>query len=256
MIEYRARLRGRMRRQAFGLAGGLMMCLGVVLVTNAALTLAWQDPITAMFAQQRQKALANELAAAERAPIAASTLALVKNAQTKKQRLAVLAADLGGRAGPGDPLGRIEIPKIDKRFVFAAGTGGETLQKGPGHYAGTALPGQRGTVAVAGHRTTYLAPFRRLDRMRRGDRITLTMPYGRFSYSVEDSRVVSPTHTAVLQPPRGNRLVLTTCTPVFTAKRRLIVTARLERESLTGPTVRQIPLPPAPPLIGQPPTTR
>ena len=68
--------------------------------------------------------------------------------------------------------------------MFVEGTGTSDLRKGPGHYPATPLPGERGTVGIAGHRTTYGAPFRHIDRgQARGDRITLTMPYGRFVYA-------------------------------------------------------------------------
>ena len=118
--------------------------------------------------------------------------------------------------------------------MFVAGTGETSLKEGPGHYAGTILPGHRGTVAIAGHRTTYGAPFRQLDRLHGGDRITLTMPYGRFSYGVEGSRVVAPGHVTVLRSVRHDRLVLTTCTPPFSAAKRLIISARLEHAEPRG----------------------
>jgi sortase A len=137
---------------------------------------------------------------------------------------------------------------MDAKFVFVSGTGNKSLKKAPGHYAGTALPGERGTVGIAGHRTTYLAPFRKMNRMRRGDRIKLTLPYGGFAYRVVGMRVVSPSNTSVLKPARRNRLVLTTCTPLHSAKRRLVVTAALERATLRGPLRRQTPLPPVVPL--------
>jgi sortase A len=244
----RGLFRLRLSRRANGLAGGLAIFLGVALLADAVVTVAWRDPITAVFAQQRQKALDKELKKTERAPLSASTLALVRNAETKEERLAALAKHLRVRSEVGDPLGRIAIPRIDAKYVFVAGTGEKSLKKAPGHYANTALPGQPGTVAIAGHRTTYLAPFRRLDRMRRGDRVQLTMPYGRFSYRVDGSWVVSPSHTAVLRPARYDRLVLTTCTPLFSAKRRIVVTARLVRATLGGPIADQIPLAPTAPL--------
>ena len=134
-------------------------------------------------------------------------------------------------------------------FVFVAGTGENSLKRGPGHYANNVLPGQRGTVAIAGHRTTYEAPFRRLDKLRRGDRITLTMPYGLFTYTVEGSRVVSPGHTTVLRHVRHDRLVLTTCTPMFSATQRLVVTGRLERAIPRGAAIELTPIAPSAPRL-------
>jgi len=223
------------------------MLLGVALVGDAVATVVWRDPITALFAQQRQKALDKELKAAERAPLLPSTLALVKHAETREGRFAALAADLRARSRTGDPIGRLEIGRIDTRFVVVSGSGDASLKKGPGHYANTALPGQGGTVAIAGHRTTYLAPFRKLDRMRRGDRVRLTMPYGRFTYRVTGTQVVSPSHTAVLRNTGQERLVLTTCTPLFSAKRRIVVSSRLEHATFRG-RIPQTPLAPRAPL--------
>ena len=85
---------------------------------------------------------------------------------------------------------------------------------------------------MAGHRTTYLAPFRNIDSLRKGDSILLQMPYGRFRYEVEGSIVVSPGNTRSLRPVKHDRLVLTTCTPLFSAAQRLVVTARLESSKL------------------------
>jgi sortase A len=127
--------------------------------------------------------------------------------------------------------------------------GKSSLKKGPGHYDGTPLPGQPGTVAIAGHRTTYSAPFRRMNRLRPGDKITLTMSYGRFTYRVDGLRVVLPRNTGVLKQVRHNRLVLTTCTPVDSAAKRLVATARLVRAVARGPAVTHVPTLPTPPRI-------
>jgi len=240
-------LRPPSSRRASGLLGGLALFVGVVLIADAIATVVWQDPITAVFAQADQKALSKKLERIEQAPLPAGTLALVKKAGTAEERMAVLATDLGRRTKAGGPLGRIAVPRAGGSFVYVAGTGGSSLRKGPGHYAGTALPGQRGTVAIAGHRTTYSAPFRHLDRLRRGDTITLTMPYGHFQYRVERKRVVAPSHVKVLRHVRHDRLVLTTCTPLFSAAKRLIVTARSERAAPRGKALEATPLPPVAP---------
>jgi sortase A len=248
IIRRSARVAGARSRRTTAFAGGLAIFLGFALLADAVATVVWEEPITAVFAQERQKALERKLTAIENAPVDASTLKLVKNAITKEKRMAILAEDLRRRTASGDPLGRISIPRLDKKFVFVGGTGLESLKKGPGHYANTWLPGQKGTVGIAGHRTTYLAPFRRIDRMRKRDRIVLTMPYGRFTYSVESMQVVSPTRTTVLRSVGHDRLVLTTCTPPHSAARRLIVMARLDSSRALGPTIPQTALPPHAPL--------
>ncbi len=237
----------RLSRTTSGFLGGLALFVGLFLVANAVATAVWQDPITAVFTQADQKALNKELDQLEHASLPSDTLALVKNAGSEDSRMAVLAGHLRD-TGAGEPLGRIEVPRAGARFVFVSGTGEGALKKGPGHYAGSALPGEAGTVAIAGHRTTYEAPFRRLDRIHTGDEVILTMPYGRFSYSVEGSRVVSPSHVNVLRHVKHSRLVLTTCTPLFSAKRRLIITARLRRAIPRGAAATLKPLPPVAPF--------
>ena len=237
----------RLSRRKSGFAGGLAVFIGLVLLIDAIITVAWEDPFTTVFTQHAQKVLGKKLAAAEQAPLPASTLELVKRAGSEQERMAVLGAHERLTARAGDPLGRIFIPKTGKNFVFIDGTGVEALKKGPGHYAGTALPGEHGTVAIAGHRTTYAAPFRHLGRLRRGYAITLTMPYGTFTYSVEGSRSVPPDQTTVLGNTHYERLVLTTCTPVGSAAKRLVVTARLRQAVPHGSAIQLVPIAPTAP---------
>jgi sortase A len=105
-----------------------------------------------------------------------------------------------------------------------------SLRKGPGHYPSTPMPGQRGTAAIAGHRTTYGAPFRHLDRLHPGDRITLDMPYGRIVYHVERLKIVDDQDLSVLRRVRENRLILSACHPLYSAAQRIIAFARQVRE--------------------------
>jgi sortase A len=130
------------------------------------------------------------------------------------------------RVLPGDALALLKIPKIDMDVVVIEGTNLRDLKKGPGHYRDTAYPWEDdGKVAIAGHRTTYGAPFWSLDRLRRGDRITLATEFGTYDYQVTRTREVVPTETTILQQTKDPTLVLTTCTPRFSAARRLIVFA-------------------------------
>jgi len=99
-------------RQANGLAGGLLLVVGVALVALALMTVLWQDPVTAVFTQHEQKALSAKLEAAEKAPVPESTLSLVQGAESDPERIAVLAQDLVRRTPPGEPLGRIDIPRM------------------------------------------------------------------------------------------------------------------------------------------------
>lgn len=151
------------------------------------------------------------------------------------RRLAVL---YGGRLKAGDPIGRLRIPRIDLDRLVQQGARGAAsldpdadralLRNGPVHYGFTPLPGAGEPFAVAGHRTTYGAPFYKLDLLKRGDRILLDTPYARFRYVVAKTTVVLPDDVGVLRD-RGYGLVLTTCTPPYSASHRLIVWAVLER---------------------------
>ena len=111
------------------------------------------------------------------------------------------------------------------------GTATEDLRKGPGHYDNTPLPGERGTVAIAGHRTTYGAPFRTIDQLDRGDQITAEMPYGTFTYRVEKTRIVEPTEVSVYRKVGYDRLILSACHPLYSAAQRIVVFARLQKSA-------------------------
>jgi sortase A len=142
--------------------------------------------------------------------------------------VAFLARAFEHRTGDGSPVGRIVIPHIGVSFVVVKGTSTSDLRSGPGIYSGTPFPGIAGTTAIAGHRTTYLAPFRHIDALRSGNRILLNMPYAHFTYTVIALRVVAPTDVNAAVADVGySRLVLSACTPLFSAAMRLLVYARL-----------------------------
>ncbi len=127
----------------------------------------------------------------------------------------------------GSVMARIEIPKIDLVQYVVSGTAADDLAKGPGHYLGTAQPGQAGNVAIAGHRTTHGSPFNRLAELAPGDPIYLTTLGGHtLTYVVAEAPfAVSPTNVSVLNYFGDNRLTLTTCNPEYSAVQRLIVVA-------------------------------
>jgi sortase A len=127
---------------------------------------------------------------------------------------------------PGGAVAILEIPRIDLDMVVVEGTDTESLKKGPGHYPWTAYPWEdRGRVGIAGHRTTYGAPFWSLNELRPGDRIVLGTEYGIFEYRVTGSRIIAPSDGSVLEGTRRATLVLTTCNPRFSAAERLVVFA-------------------------------
>ena len=131
------------------------------------------------------------------------------------------------RAVPGGAVGLIEIPKIGLDKAIVEGVGVAELKAGPGHYPATPMPGQPGNAAIAGHRTTYGAPFNRLDELVAGDAILVTTAQGEFRYEVESAQVVHPGQSEVLDPTTDSRLTLTTCHPEFSAAQRLVLTAKL-----------------------------
>jgi sortase A len=142
-----------------------------------------------------------------------------------------LAVKYGAQLKAGDPVGRLKIPAIGLNRLVQQGVAGHgldpsgdasLLRAGPVHYSMTPLPGAGEPFAVAGHRTTYGAPFNKLDRLERGDAIYMETPYARFRYRVTKTSVVVPTDVGVLAD-RGYAVVLTTCTPLYSASHRLIV---------------------------------
>jgi sortase A len=216
-------------RRALRALSSVMIVAGAILLADAGLTLLWQEPVSAVYAHLQQGRLSDRLEELERAPLAPAEQRALERIPDPRRRQAFRARALGRRLDPGDPMGRIVMPAIGVSEVFVEGTGSGDLRTGPGHYPETPLPGERGTVAIAGHRTTYGAPFRRIDQLERGDRIELRMPYGRFVYRVDRTRIVPPTETSVIARVDHDRLVLSACHPLYSAAKRIIVFARLEQ---------------------------
>ena len=201
----------------------VLIVTGALLIADVVITLLWQEPVSALIAQREQSHLKGQLKTLERLS-AGDQRAL---ARVKRGRLEALARREQGRVGTGQALGRIRLPTLGRSYVLVQGTDSASLRKGPGHYPGTALPGEPGTVAVAGHRTTYLAPFRTIDQLNPGDPVVLQMPYGTFTYRVQDSRVVLPTALWVTRNVGYPRLVLSACHPLYSASHRIVVFAKL-----------------------------
>jgi sortase A len=219
--------RRRLRRRMSSVLAGVLIAAGLSLLVDVGVTLVWQEPISALYAQLKQDSLGGDLRALDRAPPSPSARHTLARLHQERRRIAYLAGTLQRHAKAGSAVGRIRIPAIGASFVVVKGSGTRELENGPGIYSGTAFPGVPGTTAIAGHRTTYLAPFRHIDGLHRGESIVLEMPYGRFTYTVVGSRVVLPTDVSVLDPVGYSRLVLSACTPLFSASHRLIVSARL-----------------------------
>lgn len=220
-----------MRRALRGLST-VMILAGILLLADVAVTLAWQEPLSALYGKLRQNELAGDLEKLETVPPTVPERRALARLENQKAKMAFLARSLRRRTDGGDAIGRVVFPSLDDNWVFVEGTDASDLRKGPGHYPSTSFPGLPGTVAVAGHRTTYLAPFRDLDRLRRGDTVELRMPYATFVYDYERTRIVTPDSLWVTRDAGYERLVLSACHPKYSAAKRIVVFARLKSATL------------------------
>ncbi|MDE3069176.1 MAG: class E sortase [Acidobacteriota bacterium] len=234
----RAPFRGTERRTRGGVASRaaravswLLIVLGVLALADAGVTMVWQEPLSALYATFQQEQLEGALAqldAAAPSQIVAQRLAFLHR---EDARIAFLARNLEHSAPEGSAVGRIQIPRIGISFAVVNGTGTSDLEKGPGIYSRTVYPQSRfpglgGVTAIAGHRTTFLAPFRQINELRAGNRIILTMPYASIAYTVQRTRIVRPEDVrAALEPGGGTRLVLSACDPPFSAAYRMLIYA-------------------------------
>lgn len=196
-----------MRRRLTGFAGALCLLAGLALLAYP----LW-SPLLYRAGQEELEAKLAEFIPAEPVVLPAAEAAPVPAPLPSFQS--------------GEPLGRIQIPRIGLDAVWVEGTGKAELAVGPGRVPGTAFPTTDGNVAVAGHRTTFGAPFRHLERLSPGDEIILEFDGQRFSYAVEEIFAVSPKDVWVLDDREGRTLTLITCHPPYSAAQRLIVTAR------------------------------
>jgi sortase A len=212
----------------------VLIIAGVLMLADAGLTVVWQEPVSGLYAAIVQNRLGGDLRDLEHAQPSAVELAALQALASERRRMAFLARRLRATAKPGDAVGRLRIARIDADVVVVNGTDTGSLRKGPGIYNEVPFPGAPGTTAIAGHRTTYLAPFRKIDQLRKGDEITVEMPYGRFTYEVERQRIVAPSEVSVVKRVGFDRLVLSACHPLYSAAQRIIVFARLIASEARG----------------------
>jgi sortase A len=212
-----------MRRFA-RITGALLVGAGVLTLAWAIVVWRWQDPFTALYTHWQQGKLAQQLAGEEhtyRPPAVHSSLA------AERRSIARDAARFARSARQGQAIGRIVIGRIGLSMVLVDGTDEGSLKKGPGLDRRTAMPGENRLVYIAGHRTTYLAPFSDINDIRPGDFIRLEMPYATFVYRTVTHRIVPADDLAVLRSPHHEQLELQACHPRFFATHRYIVYARL-----------------------------
>ncbi|HVA30259.1 MAG TPA: class D sortase [Gaiellaceae bacterium] len=198
--------------------GTVLLLAGVLVLAWAVVVWRWSDPVSGLYTRYEQHGLSSRLEA------------VVANTRPPSPSLAAVAAaarQFRHTARPGDPIGRLAIPRLHVSFVFVEGTDTASLRLGPGRDARSFMPGEGNLVYVAGHRTTYAAPFAQIDALRPGDTIRLTMPYGTFRYVVTGHSIVAADDLRALRPRRVELLALQACHPRFFATQRYIVWARL-----------------------------
>ena len=212
-------------RRALRVTGTVLIGAGVLGLVWVVVVWQWEDPFTALYTTWKQHELAQSLD---------RQLATYKPTRVKANDLAAertaIAADAKRyrrQARAGQAIGRIVIGRIGLDMVLVNGTDHGSLEKGPGRDARSFMPGQNRLVYIAGHRTTYLAPFSHIDAIKTGDSIRLEMPYATFVYRATGHRVVTASDLSVLRSPTHEELRLQACHPRFFATHRYIVDAKL-----------------------------
>jgi sortase A len=210
----------------------MLITAGIVVLADAGLTLLWQEPFSAAYGALKQGQAEDQLNELESEYPTPADLAAIAGVEGTAAKARILADRFKPHLEQGHAIGRIKVDRIGLDIVVVYGTDTASLQRGPGHYTATPIPGQPGTVAIAGHRTTYLAPFRHIDEIRDGDEIRIEMPYAAFTYTVEKHEVVDPSDVDIIKPVGYPRLVLTACHPPYSAAHRYAVFGKLSRIDL------------------------
>jgi sortase A len=224
--------------RVLGAIGRSMITLGVLILLFVVYQL-WgtgireaqaQDRLQHQFEQQLSDASGGDDAAVVGGsdPSTSSTSTPADSAPPTAPVTVTSVAPAAPSPSEGDVLGKIEIPKIGLSAYVIEGVGVDDLKNGPGHYPGTPLPGQHGNASIAGHRSTYGAPFANVDDLNPGDPITVTTLQGVFHYAVTGQEIVSPDDVQVLDDKGDNELTLTACHPKFSASKRIVIHASLE----------------------------
>jgi sortase A len=213
-----------------------MIVLGVGAVVWVVVVWQWQDPFTAIYTKYQQHKLASKFSRRfdeYRPPPAARPTAVRPGApkprDAERARIRVEADAYRKALKEGDPVGRLIVPRLGLKMVVVNGTSHDDLTKGPGRELHTYVPGENELIYVAGHRTTYLAPFARIDSLKPGDPITFVLPYATFEYEVTGHRIVASDDLSVLRTHHREMLALQACHPRFFATHRWIAYAKLVR---------------------------
>jgi sortase A len=213
-------------RRPLRITGTVLAAAGLLAAAWAFTVWRWQDPFTALYTSHAQESLEREY----RREAAAFRTPAIRNEQVPvavQQRNIRRAAGLYRRQlHRGDAVGRLHVPRLGLDAVLVEGTDHASLAKGPGRYTGSYVPGEGELMYVAGHRTTYGAPFAHIDRLERGDEVRVEMPYGTFTYRVSDHVIVPASDVERLRSEGDEEVALQACHPRFFATERYIVYAR------------------------------
>jgi sortase A len=216
-------------RRALRICGTVLLGAGLLAIAWALTVWQWQDPFTALYTRHQQRALESrfdERYVAYRAPkFHPKTPRHHDVIADEKRQIARLARRYQHQLKIGDPVGRLRVPRLGLNIILVNGTDHASLAKGPGRDPRTYVPGEGQLVYIAGHRTTYLAPFAEIQSMRRGDFVSIQVPYGKFVYRVRGSVVVPADDVSRLQSHGREVIVLQACHPRFFATHRYLVYA-------------------------------
>jgi sortase A len=224
-------------RRAARITGTLLIVGGLCSIAWVLLVWQWQDPFTAIYTKYQQHKLASSFEhrfADYRPPGQAARPVPAKRASStslaaEQARVKVAAVAYRRTLRDGEPVGRIIVSRLGLKAIVVNGTSHDDLTKGPGRELHTFMPGEGELIYVAGHRTTYLAPFAHIDKLRPGDQVTFQLPYATFGYEVTGHRVVSADDLDVLRSHHRELLALQACHPRFFATHRWIAYAKLVR---------------------------
>jgi sortase A len=216
----------RPRRRWIWRLSSALIVVGVVVMAWTFVVWRWDDPFTALYTRWQQERLSDRYAAVVEKVAPETVVPRTTTRAEAARKIEHAAGAFRSSSHEGDPIGRIIVPHLSLSAIVVNGTGTSSLRKGPGRDLRTFLPGQGQLIYIAGHRTTYAAPFSHIDRLVPGDRVTLEMPYGTFVYAVTGHSIVPANDLSVLRSHGREVVALQACHPRFFATQRYIVWAR------------------------------
>lgn len=215
--------------------GTLLLVVGIGVLAWTATVYLWKDPFTTAYTAYEQRRLASNLddafdswspAREQVSRPSNPTPTPSPDPKAKRDDVSREARRFRMQSDEGDAIARLRVPRLDLDLVVINGTSSSDLRRGPGRHQESYMPGEGELVYVAGHRTTYGAPFSAIDSLQRGDEISVELPYGTVRYEVATERIVDDNDLSVLRSRGREELVLQACHPRFFATQRYLVYAR------------------------------